>query len=97
MFSPLDAQGKALTTYGPPTQDGRMFIDNPRPATDARGQFRLRLNRGFFGRGAANELSAEAVVIDDCGDAEIRPLGNPVRFTVSAEKNETVVEKLTVP
>jgi hypothetical protein len=95
MFSPLDAQGKALTTYGPPTQDGRMFINNPRPATDAQGKFRLRLNRGFFGRGA--QLSAEAVVVDDCGDLDIRPLGNPLRFTVTADKDAVHLGNLTVP
>lgn len=86
MFSPLDAGGSPAKLYWGDAEGGRIPLRNPRRTTDSAGRFQIQLPRVFFSRGGGQALAGEAVAVEDCEGSEPRPIGVPVRFTLTDEE-----------
>jgi len=77
LFLPVDASGNGLTTFGPPTSGGTMFMTNPRTKTNAQGRFTLRVAASDFQR-SADPTTGRVQPVESMGSGRLRHVGKGI-------------------
>jgi hypothetical protein len=90
LFLPVDASGNGLTTFGPPTVGGAMYMTNPRTNTNAQGRFTLRVAASFFQQ-SADPSSGRVQLVEPMGSGRLRHVGKGIAVKLT-DKNATRIE-----
>jgi len=90
LFLPVDASGNGLTTFGPPTAGGTMFMTNPRTKTNAQGRFTLRVAASFFQQ-SADPTSGRVQPVESMGSGRLRHVGKGVAVKLT-DSNATRID-----